>query len=146
MFEDVEGICPLPHQQQLKPVKERKKTSKQIKPAGLGSPRNGNVAVSSKARGGAPGPSPKVKPANTRKTVKRSLAPFMDIFALAVETPSKISRRLTGPSNRQEVAVRDCTAQNKPQAEDVFRMDAGEFNSSSNFEVSQNSRRQSDNL
>lgn len=87
-----------------------------------------------------------MKPASARKTVKRSLAPFMDIFASAIETPSKVSRRLTGPSNRQEVAVRDCTAQSKPEAEDLFRMDAGEFNSSSNFEVSQNSRRQSDNL
>lgn len=142
----MEGICPLPHQQQLKPVKERKKTSKQIKPTGLGSPRSGNVTVSSKAPGGAPGPSPKVKPGRARKTVKRSLAPFMDIFASAIDTPSKISGRLTGPSNRQEVAVRDCTAQNKPQVEDVFRMDTGEINSSTNFEVSQNSRRQSDNL
>lgn len=123
----VEEVSPLPQPQQVKPVKGRKKV-KQNKALGLGSPKNGNVAVSSKPQGGAPGPSRKVKAASSKKAVKRSLAPFMDSFPTAVETPSKASRKVSGLSNKQEVTERrDCSPRRMPDAQEAFRTDAREL-------------------
>lgn len=151
--EDVESISSHPQQQEFTPRKERKKPSKQIKSLGLGTPKNGNRALSSKPRGGAPVPPLKVKPLSAPKSVKRSLATFKDIFTSATETPTVVSSRKTGLNTRQkvtarpavEVTVTDCTTYS--EAEDIFSMDAGESNSPPNQEATQNSRRcQSENM
>lgn len=115
----VEGVSPLPQPQQVKPVRGRVKT-RQNKALGLGSPKNGNVAVSSKPPGGAPGPARKVKLAGTKKAVKRSLAPFMDCVPTAVGTPSKASMKVSALSSEQEVRM--------PEAQDASKTDTGEAN------------------
>lgn len=140
-----EDISSEPQQQELTPRKERKKPSKQTKSLGLGTPKNGNMAFSSKPPGGAPVPPLKVKPLSAPKTVKRSLA-FKDIFTSATDTPTVASGRKTGLNTRQkvtarpavEVTVTDCTTHS--EAEDIFSMDAGESNSPPNQEATQNSR------
>lgn len=137
----MEDISPLPQPQQVKPVKGRIK-AKQTKALGLGSPKNGNVAVSSKPPGGAPGPSRKVKVASAKKAVKRCLAAFMDSVPTAVGTPSKASRELSGLSSKQEVTVRDSSPRRTSEAQDASRTDAGEPNRVWGY---RHSRNQSDN-
>lgn len=131
----------LPQPQQVKPVKGRI-NAKQNKVLGLGSPKNGNVAVSSKPPGGAPGPSRKVKLASAKKAVKRSLAAFMDSVPTAVGTPSKASRELSGLTSKQEVTVRDSSPRRPPEAQNASRTDAGEPNRVRGYRLSGN---QSDN-
>lgn len=123
----VDNVSPLPQPQQDKPVRGKKK-AKQNKTLGLGSPKNGNVAVSSKPPGGAQDPSHKVKGALAKKAVKRSLAPFMDSFPTAVETPSKASRKVTGLCSKQEDSARDSSPHRMPEAQDASRTDAGDPN------------------
>lgn len=138
----VEEVSPLPPPQQLKPVKGGKKV-RQNKALGLGSPRNGNVAVSSKPLGGAPGPSRKVKAASAREAVKRSLAPVMDSFPTAAESPSKAGSEVTGVSRQQEVSERrDGSPRRLPEAPDASGADASEANG---VWGSQNNRNHSDN-
>lgn len=137
----MEDVSPLPQPQQVKPVKSRIK-AKQNKALGLGSPKNGNVAVSSKPPGGAPGPSRKVKLASAKKAVKRSLAAFMDSVPTAVGTPSKANREPSGLSSKQEVTVSDSSPRRTPEAQDASRTDAGEANWVWGY---RHSRNQSDN-
>lgn len=121
----VDEVAPLPPPQQVKPVKGRKKTQPG-KASGLGTPISGNVTVSSKPAGGAPGPSRRVKPASSKKACKRSLAPLMD--GVTVEPPAKASREVGGLSSRQEVSERrECSPHAPPEeAQDASRTDAGE--------------------
>lgn len=137
----MEGVSPLPQPQQVKPVRGRVK-ARQNKALGLGSPKNGNVAVSSKPPGGAPGPARKVKPAGTKKAVKRSLAPFMDSVPTAVGTPSKASMTVSVPSSKQEVTARESSPRRMPEAQEASRTDPGEAN---RLWGDPNSRNQSDN-
>lgn len=120
---DVESISSQPQQQEPKPRKERKKQSKQSRSPRLGTPKNGNVAVSSKPLGGAPVPLLKVKPLSTPKSVKRSLA--------------QNNRRKVTERPAEEVTVTDCTA--------LSMTDAGESSSPPDHEDPQDSKYQSDN-
>lgn len=150
MSEEVASISQ-PQQQKLKPHKERKKKSKQIKSPGL---KNGNMVVSSKPSGGAPVTPLKGAPVSAPKTVKRSLATFKDIFTSATETPTVVSSKEAGGSNKHkvtappavEVRVTDCTTHSKAEAEDILSMDAGESHSLPNHELPQNSECQSENM
>ncbi|XP_038584420.1 titin homolog isoform X2 [Micropterus salmoides] len=135
MSKDVESIPSQP-----KPHKERKKQSKMSRSPGLGTPKNGNMAVSSKPLGGTPVPL-KVKTLSAPKTVKRSMATFEDIFTSVTETPRVVSSREAGQNNRH--IITGCSTLSKTD-EEVLSMDAGEFNSSPNQENTQNS--QSDNM
>ncbi|XP_049912997.1 titin isoform X1 [Epinephelus moara] len=130
---------PEPQQQEPKPRKERKKQSKQSRSPRLGTPKNGNMAVSSKPPGGTP--VPPLKPT----TVKRSLAMVKDIFTSAVETPTVISSRETVQKNKRHKAsaypakdatLTDCATFNKSDR-DIPSMDAGEHNSPVNHEAPQ---------
>lgn len=118
----VVGNSPLPQPQPLKPVKGRKKV-KPNKALGLGSPRNGNVAVSSKPQGGAPGP------LSSKEATRRSLAPFMDSLPTAVESPSKAgsSRKVSRLRSKQEVSEGRASWPRKVP-EDASRSDASEAN------------------
>ncbi|XP_029004980.1 neurofilament heavy polypeptide [Betta splendens] len=78
------------HRQEYKPRKERKNQSRKSRSPRLGTPKSGNVAVSSKLQGGTATPSLKLKPLSAPKTVKRSLATFKDIFTSAAETETEI--------------------------------------------------------
>lgn len=123
----VEDVPLPPQPQQVKPVNGRIK-AKQNKALGLGTPKNGNVVVSSKPPEGAAGPSRKVKLATAKKAVKRSLAPLMDSVPTAVGTPSEASRKVNGPSSKQEVMVRDPSPHRMQEAQDASRTDASEPN------------------
>lgn len=138
----VEEVSPLPQPQQVKHVKGRKNV-RQSKASGLGSPISGNVAVSLGPAGGAPGPSVNFKSASSKKASKRSLAPFMDSFPAAIETPSKASRKVSSPSSKQEVSERrDCSPHRTPEAQDASGTDSCEPNGN---EGRQNNRNHSDN-
>ncbi|XP_040921200.1 enolase-phosphatase E1 isoform X2 [Toxotes jaculatrix] len=134
MSEDLEDISSQPQQlnpKQPKSRKERKKKSKQSKSPGLGTPKNGNVAVSSKPLGGAHVTPVKLKPLSAPKTVKRSLATFKDIFTSATETPTVVSSRNTGQNNRRNVAARPAVEVTVTDCAAVCT-DAGEFKSTQN--------------
>lgn len=104
------------------------------------------MAVSSKPLGGAPVTPLRVKPLSAPKTVKRSLATFKDIFTSVTETPTVVSSRDAGQSNRckvaarpaEEVAATDFSTTEK----EILSMDAGE----SNHETPQDSKHQSENM
>ncbi|XP_071341242.1 neurofilament heavy polypeptide [Trachinotus anak] len=145
MSEDVESISSQPQQlnpKKPKPLKDRKKPSKGSRSPRLGTPKNGNVAVSSKPAGGAHEPLLKLKPLSAPKTVKRSLATFKEIFTSAAETPTVISNRDAGQNDRhkvnvhaaEEITVTDCATLSKTDKE-ILSMDAGEFRSSQNSSV-----------
>lgn len=87
-----------PQEHETKNHKERKKQPKQSKSHRLGSPKNGNTAVSSKPLGRVSTPSQKLKAISAPKTVKRSLATFKDIFTSATEAENVRSK------NRRNVA------------------------------------------
>ncbi|XP_074549862.1 uncharacterized protein LOC141807632 isoform X2 [Halichoeres trimaculatus] len=104
--EEDENLSPPPQPKEPKLQKERKKQSR---PSKLGTPKNGNVAVSSKPQGGAPIPPLSVKPLSAPKTVKRSLATFKDIFTSNTETPTLQSNRGTGRTNTRKVTASDAS-------------------------------------
>lgn len=150
MHEDVESISSQPKQKQKQkrePHQERKKQSRSPR---LGTPKNGNVAVSSK-----PAPMLEMTPLSAPKTVKRSLATFKDILESVTETPTVVSRREVGQRNRRKVAARpaeevaasDCPISSKTDG-GIFSMDAGEprntDNSPPNHEIPPDSRCQSE--
>lgn len=100
MAEDLKSILSPPQQlppKEPKPQQDKKKTSKQRKPAGLGVPKTGNMVVPSKPPGGAQTP---LKPLSAPKTVKRSLATFKDIFSSGIVTPNVVSNRDAHQSSR----------------------------------------------
>ncbi|GAA6214990.1 microtubule-associated protein 1B-like [Lates japonicus] len=130
--DDRESISSQPQQfnpKEPKPHKERKKHGRSPR---LGTPKNGNMAVSSKPPGGAHVSPVKVKPLSTPKTIKRSLATFKDIFTSSAETPAVVSRKDTGRNNRRNVAA-SVTPSKTDKA--VLSMDAGEFRSTQNSPV-----------
>ncbi|XP_074477880.1 uncharacterized protein LOC141759590 isoform X2 [Sebastes fasciatus] len=150
VHEDVESISSQPKQKQKQkrePHQERKKQSRSPR---LGTPKNGNVAVSSK-----PAPMLEMTPLSAPKTVKRSLATFKDILESVTETPTVVSRREVGQRNRRKVAARpaeevaasDCPISSKTDG-GIFSMDAGEprntDNSPPNHEIPPDSRCQSE--
>ncbi|XP_041670688.1 inner centromere protein [Cheilinus undulatus] len=118
-------------QQKAKAQKERKKQSKQSRPSKLGTPKNGNVAASSKPQEGASVPPLTVKPLSAPKTVKRSLATFKDIFTSAAETPVVLSCRGAGQKKTPIVTVTDRSAHEK-SVEGILCVDAVESNSPPN--------------
>lgn len=141
-------ISSRPQQQEPKPHKERRKKSKQSRIPRLGTPKNGNMALSPKPLGGAPLPHLKVEPLLTPKTVKRSLATFKDIFTSVAETPTVV--REAGQNNRRKVIARPTsgvTATDHTKLTDggILSMDDGESNSPPNPENPQNSKCQSEN-
>ncbi|XP_071769887.2 uncharacterized protein LOC139923083 [Centroberyx gerrardi] len=88
--EDVESISTQPQNPNPKSPKTHKGRGmqpKRRKSPAVGTPKNGNMAVSPKPQGGAPEPLPKQKPLSAPKTVKCSLATFKDIFTSGAETP-----------------------------------------------------------
>nr|XP_029135513.1 microtubule-associated protein futsch-like isoform X2 [Labrus bergylta] len=104
--EEAENISSKP-QQEPKPKKERKKKSKQSRGFKLGTPKNGNVAVSSKPPEGAAVPPLTGKLMSAPKTVKRSLATFKDIFDSAAETSTVESSRGAVQKNTRKVRATD---------------------------------------
>ncbi|XP_059182708.1 nucleolar and coiled-body phosphoprotein 1 isoform X2 [Centropristis striata] len=139
-------------QQEPTPRKERKMLSKQTRSPRLGSPKNGNMAVSPKPPGGAPVPRLKLKPLSAPKTVKRSLATFKDIFSSVTESPAVVSSRGNGRRKVMsrpavEVTVTDRAALSQT-GEQIHGMEAGEHSSTqyntSNHESPQDSRFQSE--
>lgn len=104
--EDMEHSSSQPqklNQKEPKPRKERKNQSKQSRSPRLGTPKNGNMAVSSKPLGGTSMPSLKPKPLSAPKTVKCSLATFKDIFTSATETETEMNNRDMRENNRHNV-------------------------------------------
>ncbi|XP_029314178.1 proteoglycan 4 isoform X2 [Cottoperca gobio] len=133
MYENTESISSPPQQQEPKPHQERKPRSKRRRSPRLGTPKNGNMAVSSKPLGGAPVPLPKLRPLSTRKTVKRSLAPSTDTSVTettnvgSTETGQKSRRKVTSRP-AEEVIATDCTVFSKTD-KDILSVDAGECRS-----------------
>ncbi|XP_032359544.1 uncharacterized protein si:ch211-161h7.4 isoform X2 [Etheostoma spectabile] len=105
----------------------------------LGTPKNGNMAVTSKPLGGSLVPLLKPTPLLTPKTVKRSLATFKDIFTTVTETPTVVSSKDAGQKKRckvtapraEAVTATDCATFNTT-AKDILSMDAGESLQASN--------------
>ncbi|CAB1440319.1 unnamed protein product [Pleuronectes platessa] len=139
MSEEVESVSTLP--QQLKPkesksLKERKQLSKQkpSRSSGLKTPKKGKSVVASKTPGGADVPLLNPKPMFAPKTIRRTLYTFKDIFTSASETPTVVSSRHTGHSNRCEPAevsvIQHVTF--TPTDKDTHSVDAGEFRSTEN--------------
>ncbi|XP_039983520.1 ankyrin repeat domain-containing protein 11 isoform X2 [Xiphias gladius] len=128
-----------PNPKETKSCKEIKKQSKQSRSPRLGTPKNGNMAVSSKPLGGAHVPSLKLKPLSAPKTVKRSLATFKDIFTSATESLTVISSRDIGHNNRnnvtagpaEQVTLTDCVTLSKTN-KNILSTDAGEVRSTQN--------------
>ncbi|KAA8580741.1 hypothetical protein FQN60_013699 [Etheostoma spectabile] len=136
--EEVESISSPPQKLEPKPCKERKNPSKQNR-SRLGTPKNGNMAVTSKPLGGSLVPLLKPTPLLTPKTVKRSLATFKDIFTTVTETPTVVSSKDAGQKKRckvtapraEAVTATDCATFNTT-AKDILSMDAGESLQASN--------------
>ncbi|XP_071392025.1 nucleolar and coiled-body phosphoprotein 1-like [Centroberyx affinis] len=111
LSEDVESISSQPQNpnpKSPKTPKGRGTQPKRRKSPALGSPKNGNMAVSPKPQGGAPEPLPKEKPLSASKTVKRSSATFKDIFTSGAEIPAAASGRDTRQkSSRKMFSVQE---------------------------------------
>uniref|UniRef100_UPI0037E78691 nucleolar protein dao-5 n=1 Tax=Semicossyphus pulcher TaxID=241346 RepID=UPI0037E78691 len=131
---------PQPQQHEPKARKERTKKTKPSRSPKLGTPKNGNVAVSLKPQGGDSVPPMKVKPLSAPKTVKRSLATYKDLF----ETPTVVSSREADQRNRRNVAAADRTTLGKTVT-DILSMDTGESNSPANHDAPQDGKCQSEN-
>lgn len=104
--EQVEGSSSQPQQLHHKKPEPRKDSEKkQSRSLRLGTPKNGNVSVSSKPLGGTSTPTLKVKQVSAPKTVKRSLATFKDIFTSATETETVKSNKDSSQNNKQNVTA-----------------------------------------
>ncbi|KAM6971584.1 uncharacterized protein LKV04_017146 [Tautogolabrus adspersus] len=125
LTEEADNISSKPQQG---PKKESKKKSKQSRGSKLGTPKNGNVAVSSKPPEGAAVPPLKGKPLSAPKTVKRSLAMFKDIFTSAAETPTVVSCRGADQRNKRKVTATDLSVPDK-SVKGILSVDSVEFNS-----------------
>ncbi|XP_031706442.1 uncharacterized protein LOC116385269 [Anarrhichthys ocellatus] len=150
LCEDVESISS--QQPGPRPRTERKEVSKRSRIPRLGTPTNGNMAVSSKPRRRAPVSLLEVKPTSAPKTVKHSLATFKDIFTSVSETP--VNRRERGQKHRRKVAARPaeevtatvCTIFSGNTDGDILRVEPGSpQNSPPNNEMPQDSTCQSEN-
>ncbi|XP_067342729.1 titin homolog isoform X2 [Channa argus] len=79
------------YRKEPKLCKQQKNQPEQSRSSGLGSPKDGNMAVSPKPLGGATLPRLKPKPLSAPKAVKHSLAVFNDIFTSPTETEPAVS-------------------------------------------------------
>ncbi|XP_026148678.1 uncharacterized protein LOC113121998 isoform X2 [Mastacembelus armatus] len=102
---DMECMSLQPHQlHEPKPCKEKRKKSKRSKSV-LGSPKNGNISLSSKPLGGAPVPPLKTSQLLTTRTVKSSLATFKDIFTSATQADSVVGNKVTPQNSRCNITA-----------------------------------------
>ncbi|XP_034562251.1 neurofilament heavy polypeptide isoform X2 [Notolabrus celidotus] len=140
--EEVENISPQPPQQEPKLQKERKKKTKQNR-SKLGTPKNGNVAVSSKPQGGA-----SVSPLNAKpsapKSIRRCLATFKDIFTSNTESLTVTSSGGAGQRNTLKVDAGDGSVPDE-SVRGVLSMEAVESNSPPSLQSPQDSKCQSEN-
>ncbi|XP_029385162.1 uncharacterized protein LOC115061077 isoform X2 [Echeneis naucrates] len=125
--------------QQLNPKvtksgKERKKQAKQSRCAGLGTPKNGNMAVSSKPPGGAHVTRLKLKPKSTPKTLKHTLAIFKEITTSAAETPMAARSKDRNDNDGHNMHP------GEDAAKDIGSMDANELRNTQNISIAQDSQ------
>lgn len=124
--------------------KDRKTQSKQSRAPRLGSPKHGNMLVSSKPVGGAHIPL-NVKTPSAQKTAKRSLASRKEKFTSAAETRTVVSSTDANQNNihdvieplAEDVTVTDCASLSKTDRE-ILSMDGGEYRNSQNGSISHN--------
>ncbi|XP_041824458.1 uncharacterized protein si:ch211-161h7.4 isoform X2 [Melanotaenia boesemani] len=151
--DDLESIPSQPHHRHPSELKqERKKQSKQRKPARLGVPKNGNVVIPSKPPGGALTPPSKLL--STPNTVKRSLATFKDIFNSGIGTPIAASNRDAHQSNRcyitshpaEEVSATDFETCSRPDKAALSGDAEGRRGAQMNQETVRDKERLSENM
>ncbi|KAM6908115.1 uncharacterized protein PEZ65_016426 [Lycodopsis pacificus] len=149
LCEDVESVSS--QQPGPRPRTERKEMSQRRR---IGTPKNGNMAVSSKPQRRAPVSVLEVKPMSAPKTVKHSLAKFKELQSSVTsvsETPAVVNRhrRKVAARPAEEVIATVCTIFSENTDGDILGMEAVEprspQNRPPNNETPQDSSCQSEN-